>query len=99
MPSSALLRRNVKSYAQQVEHQDDEPSDYPTDRADEHRKHVDGYIVSENEVGQKQEDQPYDPVDDEPTQKTSASCQQEQDHYYDQYEYDEFHQAPFYMRR
>ena len=94
-----LLGRNVKSYAQKVEYQDDEPSHNPTDRADDHGKHVDGYVVGENEVGQKQENQTYDPIDDETTQKTPASRQQEQDHYYDQYEYDKFHKAPLYMRR
>lgn len=96
---SVPLGRDVKSYAQKVEYQDDEPSHNPTDRADDHGKHVDGYVVGENEVGQKQENQTYDPIDDEPTQKTPAARQQEQDHYYDQYEYDKFHQAPLYMRR
>ena len=82
-----------------MEYQDNEPSGYPTDRAYEHGKHVDGYVIGKHEVGQKQEDQPYDPIDDEPTQKTPASRQQEQDHYSEQYEYDELHRVPFYTRR
>ncbi len=82
-----------------MEYQDNEPSNYPTDRADEHGKHVDGYVLGKNEVSEEQEDQPHDPVDDEPPQKTPASRQQEQDHYYDQYEYDGFHRTPFYTKR
>jgi hypothetical protein len=66
-----VLSRNVKSYPQQVEYQDNEPPDYPTDRAGEHGKHVHGYVLGENEVGEEQKDQPYDPIDDEPTQKTA----------------------------
>ena len=46
-----VLSGNVKSYPQQVEYQDNEPSDYPTDRADEHGKHVDGYVLGKHEVG------------------------------------------------
>lgn len=94
-----MLGRNIKSYPQQMEYQDNEPSDYPTDRADDHGKRVDGYVVGKDEIGEEQEDQPDDPVDDEPTQKTAASRKQEQDHYYDQYEYDDLHRAPLYMRR
>jgi hypothetical protein len=82
-----------------MKHQDNEPSDNPTDRADEHGKHVDGYVIRQYEVSEEQEDHPDNPIDDEPPQKTSASRQQKQDHYHNHYEYDEFHQGPFYMSR
>ncbi len=82
-----MLSKYLKSYPQQMEYEDYEPSDHPTDRADEHGKHVDGYILSKNKVGEEQEDQPHDPIDDEPTQKAPASRQQEQDHYCNQYKY------------
>jgi hypothetical protein len=59
-----LLSRNVKGYAQQMEYQDNEPSDNPTDRADEHGKQVDGYVLSKNEVSEEQEDHSDDPIDD-----------------------------------
>ena len=48
-----LLSRNVESYAQEMEYQDNEPSDNPTDRADEHGKHVDGYVVCKYEVSEE----------------------------------------------
>jgi hypothetical protein len=48
-----LSSRNVESYAQQMEYQDNEPSDNATDRADEHGKHVDGYVVAKNEVSEE----------------------------------------------
>jgi hypothetical protein len=81
-----------------MEYQDNKPSDNPTDRADEHGKQVDGYLVSKNEVSEEKEDHSDDAIDDELPQITSASRQHEQDHYHHQYEYDEFHQAPLYMR-
>jgi hypothetical protein len=59
-----LLGRNVKGYAQQMEYQDNEPSDNPTDRADKYGKQVDGYVLSENEVSEEQEDHSDDPIDD-----------------------------------
>jgi hypothetical protein len=83
-----VLSGDLESHAQQMKYQDNEPSDKPTDRADEHGEHVDGYVLGEKEVRYKQQDQPYDPVDDEPTQKTPASRQQEHDHYDQHYEYD-----------
>jgi hypothetical protein len=82
-----------------MQYQDNEPSDNATDRADEYGKHVDGYVVAKKEVSEEQEDHSYDPVDDKLPQITTASRQHEQDRYHHQYEYDEFHQAPFYMRR
>jgi hypothetical protein len=80
-----------------MEYQDDQPSNHPTDRADEYRQHVDGYIVCENKVRQEQQDDSGCPIDDEPSQKPPASRQEEQDPHYHQYEYDEFHHSPFYM--
>jgi hypothetical protein len=47
-----------------MEYQDNEPSDNPTDRADKHGKQVDGYVLSKNEVSEKQEDHSDDPIDD-----------------------------------
>jgi hypothetical protein len=94
-----LLRRDVEGYTQQMEYQDDQPSNYPTDRADEYREQVDGYVVGENQVRQEQENQPDDPIDDELPQITPTSRQQKQDHYHNQYEYDEFHHPPFYTTR
>jgi hypothetical protein len=91
-----LLCGEVKSYAQEMEHQDNQPSDNPTDRTDEYGEQIEGYIVSKNKVTQEQEDQPHDPVDDELAHKTPASRQHEQDHYYHQYEYSEFHRSSFY---
>ncbi len=74
-----------------MEYQDNEPSDDPTDRADEHGKQVDGYVLSKNKVSEEQEEYSDDPIDDELPHKPSASRQQEQDHYHHQYEYDGFH--------
>jgi hypothetical protein len=91
-----LLCGDVKSYAQEMEYQDNQPSDNPTDRTDEYGEHIEGYVVSKNKVTQEQEDQPHDPVDDELAHKTPASRQHEQDHYYHQYEYSEFHRSSFY---
>ena len=82
-----------------MEYQDNEPSENPTYSADEHGKHVDGYVISKNQVSEEQQHHPDDPIDDELSQITSASRQYEQDHYYHHYEYDGFHQAPFYIRR
>lgn len=64
-----------------MEYQDDDPSHNPAYRTDEHGEHIYGYVISKNEVAHKQQDQPYDPIDDEPTQKTPAAGQQEHDHY------------------
>ncbi len=89
--SLSLLRRNVESNPQQVEYQDNEPSDDPTDRADEHGKDVDGYVITKNEVSEEQQHHSGDPIDDELAQITSASRQHEHDRYHHQYEYEEFH--------
>ena len=90
------LRRDIKRYTQQVEDQDDQPSNHPTDSADEYGEQVDGYVVGENQVRKEQEDYSDDPIDDELPQITPAPRQEEQDHYNHQYEYDEFHRSPFY---
>ncbi len=82
-----------------MEYQDDQPSNYPADRTDEYGEQVDGYVVGKNQVRQEQENQPDDPIDDELPQITRTSRQQEQDHYHNQYEYDEFHYPPFYTTR
>ncbi len=79
-----------------MKHQDEQPSEHPTDGTDKYGEQVNGYVVSKNEVSQEEENQPYDPIDDELTQKTPASRQQEQDNYYHHYEYDKFHCSPFY---
>ena len=79
-----------------MEHQDDQPSNYPTDRTDEYGEHVDGYVVGKNQVRKEQEDHSDDPINDELPQITPASRQEEQDHYYHQYEYDEFHHSLVY---
>jgi hypothetical protein len=67
-----------------------------TDRTDEYGEHVDGYVVSKNQVRKEQEDHSDDPIDDELPQITPASRQEEQDYYYHQYEYDEFHHPSVY---
>jgi hypothetical protein len=51
-----LLRGDVKSYAQQMEYQDDQPSEHPADRADEYGEQIDGYVVRKNEVRQEEKD-------------------------------------------
>lgn len=45
----------------------------------------------------KQENEPDDPVEDEPSQKTPAPRQQERYEYDYGYEHDKFHRSPFYM--
>src|SRR5215207_7609480 len=71
----SLLGRNVESYTQQMKYQDDQPSNYPTDRADEHGEQVDGSVVCKNQVRQEQENHSDDPIDDEPPQIAPASCE------------------------
>jgi hypothetical protein len=82
-----------------MQYQDDQPSNHPADRADEYGQHVDGYVVSKNEVRKEQEDHPEDPINDELSQVTPASRQEQQDRYYHQYEYDEFHHSILYTTR
>jgi hypothetical protein len=94
----AQLHRGGKTYAQHMEDQDDQPSEYPTDGTDEYGEQVNRYVVGKNQVGQEEENQPNDPIDDELPQKTPAPRQQEQDDYYHQYEYDYLHQPSFYTR-
>jgi hypothetical protein len=71
----SLLGRNVECYTQQMKYQDDQPSNYPTDRADEHGKHVDGYVVCKNQVRQEQKNHSDDPIHYEPPQIAPASCE------------------------
>jgi hypothetical protein len=81
-----------------MEYQDDQPSNHTTNSADEHGEHVDGYVVRQNKVRQQQENYPYNPVDDEVPQVASAAGKHQQDYYHHQYEYDYFHQLPFYTK-
>jgi hypothetical protein len=81
-----------------MEYQDDQPSNHPTDRADEYGEQIDGYVVRKNEVRQEEQNHPHDPVDDEMPQETPAARQHKQDDYDHQYEHDEFHNYPFYMK-
>jgi hypothetical protein len=81
-----------------MEYQDDQPSEHPTDCADEYGEQVDGYVIRQNEVRQQEEDHPYDPVDYKVPQETRATRQHEQDDCYNQYEYDEFHRPPLYIK-
>ena len=75
LENESLLGRNVESYTQQMEYQDDQPSNYPTDRADEHGEQVDGYVVCKKKVRQEQENHSDDPIDDEPPQVAPSSCE------------------------
>jgi hypothetical protein len=81
-----------------MEYQDDQPPEHTTDRTDEYGEQVDGYVVSQDEVSKEEEDQPNDPIDDEPPQEASAARQQEHDNYSHQDEYDYFHRAPYYTK-
>ena len=71
----SLLGRNVESYTQQMKYQDDQPSSYPTDRADEYGEQVDGYVVCKNHVRQEQKNHSDDPINYEPPQIAPASCE------------------------
>ena len=82
-----------------MEYQDNKPSDNPTDRADEHGKQIDGYVVRKYEVRQEEENHPQNRVADEVSQKTPAARQHEQEYSYHQYEYDELHRSLFYTMR
>jgi len=59
MPESSL-----KGYLQQVEHHDDQPSDYPTDGAEQYGDEVDGYVVLKKHVRQEEENLSDEAVDD-----------------------------------
>ncbi len=53
MAAANVLSGCLESYAQQVEYQDNEPPDKPADRTDEHAEHVYGYVIGEEDVGEK----------------------------------------------
>ena len=64
--SYCLWQGHLKSYRQNVEHEEDQPPQHPTDGADEYGEDVDGDRGRKDQVRQEDEDYTEDPVNSEP---------------------------------
>src|SRR3954447_8458785 len=70
---SAVLRENLESYPQQMEHQDDQPPNHTADSADKYVKEVDRYRRRNEKVCQEQEYQANDGVNGQSHQQRGCS--------------------------